>query len=343
MSWREAVEQGDLDALSSYLGAHSNDTADFTESGTLLTPLHYAAQSGHLPIVSLLLDCDPPAPRDATDRFNRTPLYLSVLHRHPDISRLLLKHNADPNILCQCGTSPMSKAAEHGDRRTISLLVDAGATWNTANADGETPQELASRNGHEIPWAGHERRQREKLKRAVTSGDAVLVRDLIQAGANPAGRPSPGAATVLEVACQGGKMDVVRVLLQTLSASGSTTESMGSMALHEAAKKGHTGLVELLLDTGFSANARDADQMTPLHRAAARGHMGVANVLLRRDAAGVLARGVNEVTPLHQAAMQGKADMVRFLLSKNADPKAEDGEGRTPRDRASGDAVHVFE
>lgn len=356
MTWKEAAQHGDLAALSSYLAAQSHsDTANFiasfTEKGTLLTPLHYASQAGRVDAVRLLLDNSPPQAKDATDLFNRTPLYLSVLHQHPAVTRLLLQRNADANIICQCGTSPVSKAAEHGDKRTLSLLLGAGAACNTANADGETPRELASRNGHDIPWARHEKAQREKLKRAAARGDTEQVRLLVQAGVNPAERTPAGAASPLEVACEGGRTVVVRFLLHEMVppflvpslSPKMRIEAFGPRALHEAAKKGHEPLVELLLDTGFPPDARDADQMTPLHRAAAQGHTGAAELLLRRDAAGVLARGVNAVTPLHQAATQGKADMVGFLLDRNADPEAEDGQGMTPKDRARGDAIRVFE
>jgi ankyrin repeat protein len=343
MSWKQAAEEGNIAALNATINACNNDVGTLVEAHTGLTPLHYAAKCGRLDAVQFLLDKH--LALNATDRFGRTPLYMGILHQQPDTVGFLLQKKANPNICCQCKTTALSKAAEYGDKKMLSLLLDAGAAWNTKNVDGESPKELAARNGHGMPWERHEAAQRERLVDAAARGDVEDMKRLIQLGVEPADRP-PKSMSALEAACENGRIDVVRFLLFDPSVSrapaSARIESMGRLAVHEAAKKGYDEVVDLLLGTGLSSDYRDPDNMTPLHRAAARGHEGVAEVLLKFHA-DINAKGVNDASPLHQAAMQGRAEMVQFLLNKKANPAAKDGQGRTAKDVARRGALRVFE
>lgn len=342
MIWKLAAENGDLVALAAAVDA-CGDMHTLIEDGTRLTPLHYAAGRGHTEAVRFLVEngFEP----NATDKFGRTPLYLAVLNHHLDTVRLLLQRKADPNVCCQCKTTTISKAAEHGDKEIFNLLIEAGAAWNTKNLDGETPKELAVRNGYGTRWEMYERDQREALVEAAESGDLELVQRLIRFGVDPADYPS-NSSSVLEIACQEGNIDVVQFLLYDASigiAPGvARIESMGRRAIHIAAKKGNDSIVGLLLTAGLSPDVRDPDNMTPMHLAAARGHIAVAEVLLKFKA-DVNTKGINDATPLHQAAKQGKAQMVRFLLQKEADPTSRDRQRKTPKEVARRNTLDAFE
>ena len=140
----------------------------------------------------------------------------------------------------------------------------------------------------------------------------------------------------------------------------------GYTALHEAAARGHTALVDLLLDYGAKINAVTSSGMTPLHIAtlfaaqdvvklllerganantmfanghtalhwaAIKGDVGCSELLLRYGA-NVEARSAAGRTPLHWAALKGHRGVAELLLNCGADGDARDELGRTPLDWA---------
>jgi hypothetical protein len=77
-----------------------------------------------------------------------TALHLAALQGGPDVVRILLKHNADPNALNEQHQTPLHLAISgDGDLEVIKLLVNAGAKLNIPNNEGITPVRLASIRG----------------------------------------------------------------------------------------------------------------------------------------------------------------------------------------------------
>ncbi|OJJ94689.1 hypothetical protein ASPACDRAFT_48596 [Aspergillus aculeatus ATCC 16872] len=62
------------------------------------TPLHLAAQRGHLGIVRLLLMAPQPVDVNARDRFGSTPLHLASENGHVEVVRLLVAHHARVDV-----------------------------------------------------------------------------------------------------------------------------------------------------------------------------------------------------------------------------------------------------
>ncbi len=104
-----------------------------------------------------------------------------------------------------------------------------------------------------------------------------------------------------------------------------------SEILHQAARlTTNPTIIQLLLEAGADANARNDRGLTPLHEGATTSNPVVTAHLL---AAGADPNGLDNegYTPLHFAAAQsGNRRVVTRLLGAGADPLVESNDGRTP-------------
>jgi ankyrin repeat protein len=124
-----------------------------------------------------------------------------------------------------------------------------------------------------------------------------------------------------------------------LLADGPDIEERGGPAptttpLFEAAFRGHTDIVHLLLEHGGDLSATDAYGYKPLHRSALMGHTAVV-VLLLEKGADISAIDNVGMTSLHRAARWGREEVVQLLLEHGADTSAKDNVGETAEDLAT--------
>lgn len=98
--------------------------------------------------------------------------------------------------------------------------------------------------------------------------------------------------------------------------------------LLDAAFKGETEKVILLLDQGVNPEARASDEGTPLMYAALKGHADVVKALIEKGAK-PNARNSDRCTALMEAASGGYVDVVKILLKAGADPNAIAKDGTT--------------
>ena len=99
-------------------------------------PLHYAAERGHLELVSLLVQARVNV--DATGNHGATALHLAArfLHgRTNDCVDVLLARGASVNARDRHGRTPFDMALPHNRRRVWPLLLRAGAEIPTDNTD----------------------------------------------------------------------------------------------------------------------------------------------------------------------------------------------------------------
>jgi ankyrin repeat protein len=107
------------------------------------TPLHQAVYQGGITTVKNLLSNDRSSINFRNNK-SLTPLLVAVSNLNFDISNLLLKYGADPNISRPSdGNSPLHLAAENGLPWLGEILLDHGAKIDTVNRDGATPLILA--------------------------------------------------------------------------------------------------------------------------------------------------------------------------------------------------------
>ncbi|KAK1765324.1 ankyrin repeat-containing domain protein [Phialemonium atrogriseum] len=216
--------------------------------------------------------------------------------------------------------SALSWAAGNGFDAVVKLLVKGAAI---------------SLKGLKLPFRKRakvdleDRDGRTPLSYAVWNGNVAVVKLLLRAGAG-ANREDQIGGTPLSYAICGGDEEVIKQLLKKGTQVGVRSEdSISKELLLSAAKMGHRGVVELLLEKGADTEARDESGKTPLQWAAENSQEGIVRLLLEKGA-NTEARDISGMTLLQGAAWRGYKGIVRLLLEKKADTEARDVFGQTP-------------
>lgn len=158
-----------------------------------------------------------------------------------------------------------------------------------------------------------------KLHIAASWGMEHILTQLLDQGADIAGRDSNGK-TALHWAALQGDARIVRILIKR-GIEVNAQDSWGETALQAAAKYGNVHVVEILLNEGARADIPDHEGDVSLHIAARNGHDGVLGLLLTKDS-NVNRKNNLDLTPIHLAAIDGHDRVVRLLLEKGADIEA---------------------
>ena len=146
-----------------------------------------------------------------------------------------------------------------------------------------------------------------------------------------AGISAPPAATPVADAARRGDVAAVRTLLAE-GEDANAAHGDGMSALHWAAERGDTELVEALTQAGAAVEAvTRIGHYTPLHVASAAGQVEVVELLLSAGADATAATSTGGVTPLHLAANSGRAGAITALLDHGAAVDAREKTwGQTP-------------
>ena len=145
--------------------------------------------------------------------------------------------------------------------------------------------------------------------------------------------------TAIAWAARRGHEGVVKLLLEQNEINPDTADNeYGRTPLLWAAKNGHEGVVRGLLERS-DVNPDKADTeygRTPLSWAAENGHEGTVRMLLERNDVNPNRADQWGRTPLSCAAKNGHEEVVRMLLKRNdVDPDKADKWSRTPLARAA--------
>lgn len=120
--------------------------APFTTDWLGTSPLHMAAQNGHVATAEVLLRAG--ISRDARTKVDRTPLHVAAQEGHLDVVELLLKHSADIEAKDMLRMTPLHWAVERGHLDVIKCLLRWGADVSATSKFEKSPLDIALDNDY---------------------------------------------------------------------------------------------------------------------------------------------------------------------------------------------------
>ena len=280
----QAVKNGDAPAVRALVERGAGVDA---RQGDGATALHWAAHLNDLEAADLLIRAG--ADVDATNDLGVTPLWVATTAGGAAMVAKLLEARADPDIAPDTGGTPLMIAARQGNAVAVRALLAHGADMDAREgAQGQTALMWAVARRHpqvvevllEVGADPHARTKSSRrhvllccqkslgktegtvwieqggftpLLFAARHGAAAAAELLVAAGA-PVDDTAAIGTTPLVVAAQYGFHEVAAVLLER--GADPDAAGAGQAALHWAALRGDSGLVEILLAHGANPDVR---------------------------------------------------------------------------------------
>lgn len=200
------VSQGDTEKVKAALKAKPAllmARGDFEK-----TPLHMAAETGRLPLVTYLVEQG--ADVNGLMRYKQTPLHLAAVGGHKEVAAFLLDHGAATDS-DQWDETPLHAAAQYGQKEMIVLLLDHGANINAKDEHGEPP-----------------------IEDAATVGNLEVYQLLVARGAKVDVGTNKNGFSILYSACVGGNIEIIKDLIDRgadVNAVGTNVDGVKSSPL----------------------------------------------------------------------------------------------------------------
>lgn len=244
------------------------------KDGGGLTALVYAARANDIESVKALLEAG--ADVNQVTAYGWSPLLVATQNRYYKLGAYLLDHGADVNLANKGGWTPLYLATDNrniegGDYPVrkpdmdhleyIKLLLDKGANVNARMKDSTETRTVFTNQWLDENGA-------TAFLRASQSGDIVLMKLLLAHGADPkietvlhvnALQVAAGIGWVEGVTYEwspAATLEAVKMLL-ALGIDPNEQADTGRTALHGAAHKGRSDVVQLLVDHGARLDIRD--------------------------------------------------------------------------------------
>ncbi|XP_048209800.1 ankyrin repeat domain-containing protein 6 [Perognathus longimembris pacificus] len=303
------------------------------------TPLHLAANKGHLSVVQILLKagCD----LDVQDDGDQTALHRATVVGNTEIITALVQEGCALDRQDKDGNTALHEASWHGFSQSAKLLVKAGANLLARNKAGNTALHLACQNSHS------------------QSARVLLL------GGSRADLKNNAGDTCLHIAARYNHLPIIRLLLSAFCSVHEKNQA-GDTALHVAAALNHKKVVKILLEAGADGTIVNNAGQTPLETARYHNNPEVALLLTKAPQVLRFSRGRSlrkrrerlkeerraqsvprdEVaqskgsvsagdTPSSEQAVLRKEEAREDFLSASPEPRAKDNQRRKSRAKVS--------
>lgn len=313
-----------------------------------------------LEVILLLVEAG--CPVDVQDWEGQTPLHIAAYSGFTAVTRFLLDRGADISYTDNHGVSVLHKCLQtHGfgksRKELLLLLLEAGASADIQDSEGETPLHLAASRGFKLATrlllefqatVMHlDKNGRSVLHKCFLSSDGwqedrfETAWLLVQAGFPVDLRNSAGE-TLLHLVARSGTASQIRLLLG-LDADPATLDNWGACALHKCLDRDDQlevlGIVEVLVEAGCPIDTQDSYNETPLHLAARRRFFSVVEFLLGRgaDPMSLDGDGASALHKcLHAQGLGETVEVVQVLLEAGCPTDVRNSKGETPVHLAAG-------
>ena len=225
-----AARSGDAAAMKAALAAGGG--TEQQERMSQRTALHFAAESGNMDVVRMLLESK--ANPNAQDRTGKTPVTIAAERGKADVLKALLAAGGDANARDQVKGSPVLWASGLGTPETVQILLDAKADPNIQDVNGMTP----------LMWAA-----------GVGRPETVTI--LLAKGADPKTVDRLTNETALMRGIRSGKVETVRILLERKPDLEAKNTLGMTPFLMACAYSADIEKIKMLIDAGCDKAAKD--------------------------------------------------------------------------------------
>ena len=288
-----AASQGHAETLKILLdNTEEASVVDTPDTGLAATPLMLAAYPGHKACVDLLLEYGSNV--RAVDISGRAAIMWAVLSGQEECVRRLLEATAGDKLqVDRRGRNPLHVAAAHGQVIVLGVLIEHYPKEASAkDIEGYTPLHYAAYFGQEGTL------------------DLLLQSEVTETGPGE----EESVTTPLHCGLVSGSEQCLQILLAHSSAQVNTADPAGHSPLHIAAGKNLLNSTKLLISKGAEVNAKDSKGQTPLMMAAAGGHTGIIEVLMETERMDTECCDNEGNTALHLACARGMARSANIFL-----------------------------
>ena len=220
--------------------------------------------------------------------------YHAVFGSEEGVRRAVEQYGGDVRGYDSYGFTPLHYASRRPAIQIVTYLLSAGADVHAISKGNVGDLALCA---------------------AAESGDLQVIHCLLQAGADINQRNGI-SLTPLSVAIKSNKRLAAAFLLQN-GADPEISDIEGHSALHWAAYRGQTKVVELLLASG-RAGTKTADNngMLPIHWATVRGHIPSLQAIYAADPSLLKVCTLQGLTPLQMADKYKQSEAAAFLAAQ---------------------------
>lgn len=278
-----------------------------TKDSRGFTPLHTAADGGHMTSVKILL-----MGKDAAVK-------------------------ADINSQNKLGRTPLHLAAANGHLKVVQLLLDAGAKADIVDQSGNTACHVAIHKKHSMVinlLKAHTSFDSDSLHIVVQNNHPEEVKKILDSKVDP--NASKNFFPPIFVAVQKGFAGVVKILLEAKADPNKINEKAHDTPFYSINSEMNTQpIVQLLIEYKGDINQDvGAPWFTPLYTAISQRKISFAKILLEAKADPTYIRKDTNYSLLHLAAFRGVIELVQPLISNGAPVHHVDEDGQSALDIA---------